>query len=287
MKIFKCGKYSLELGKKTYIMGILNVTPDSFSDGGKWLNAQKAIKRAFEIEKEGANILDIGAQSTRPGYTKISPDEELDRLFPVLEGIKRKLNIPISIDTFYPKTASEALLMGADIINDVYGFENEGMFEVCKGSDCGIIITYGFEGIEMKNFFENKLKKAANFGIDLQRMCFDPGIGFSKNYQDDLDIIKNIKKYKIPQNAFLVGVSRKRVIGYTCGNPPAQDRVAGSLSAGVIASINGADILRVHDVKETVQALKISDKICKEREKDIGQDSYQRAECFSKTRSNP
>ncbi len=258
-------------------MGILNVTPDSFSDGGKWLNTKRAIDRVLEIEKEGADIIDIGAQSTRPGYTKISPDDELERLMPVLEGIKGKLNIPVSVDTFYPKVADEAIIMGADIINDVYGFEDEDMFEVCKDSTCGMIITYGFKAPKkMKKFFSVKLSKATDLGIDSQRICFDPGIGFSKSYEEDVDIIKNVGKYKISRNAFLVGVSRKRVIGYSCGNVPASDRMAGSISAGVIASMGGADILRVHDVKETVQALKVSDKILKGSKEDFGQDSYKR-----------
>lgn len=275
MSIFKCGKYSLELGKKTYIMGILNVTPDSFSDGGKWLNTKRAVDRALEIEREGADIIDIGAQSTRPGYIKISPDDELERLMPVLEGIKGKLNIPISVDTFYAKVADEVLHFGVDIINDVYGFEDEDMFEICKDSTCGMIITYGFKEPEkMKKFFSVKLSKAADLGIDFQRICFDPGIGFSKSYEEDVDIIKNVGKYRFSRNAFLVGASRKRVIGYSCGNVPASDRMAGSISAGVIASMGGADILRVHDVKETVQALKVSDKILKGSKEDFGQDSY-------------
>ena len=125
MNVFKCGKYSLKLGEKTYVMGILNVTPDSFSDGGKWLSTKKAVERALEMEKEGADILDIGAQSTRPGHIKISPDDELERLIPVLEEIKGKLRIPVSVDTFYAKVADEVLPFGVDIINDVYGFEDE------------------------------------------------------------------------------------------------------------------------------------------------------------------
>ena len=277
VNVFKCGKHSFELGKRTYVMGILNITPDSFSDAGKWLNTKKAINRAFEIEKEGADIIDIGAQSTRPGYIKISSDDELERLIPVLEGIKGKLNIPVSVDTFYPKVADKALIMGADIINDVYGFEDKDMFEVCKNSDCGMIITYGFKGPEkMKKFFNVKLSRAMDLGIDLRRICFDPGIGFSKSYEEDIDIIKNVGGYKICENAFLVGVSRKRVIGYSCGNIPAAERMAGSISAGVIASMGGADILRVHDVKETVQALKVSDKILKGSNEGFGQDSYKR-----------
>lgn len=277
MDVFKCGKYTLDLGKKTYVMGILNITPDSFSDGGKWLNTKKAIDRAFEIEKQGADILDIGAQSTRPGYTKISPDDELERLMPVLEGLNGKLKIPVSVDTFYPKVADEVLPLGVDIINDVYGFESEDMFEVCKDRSCGMVITYGFEDSgKMRDFFNRKLKKASTMGIDYQRICFDPGVGFSKSYGEDLDIIRNIKDYKIPDNAFLVGVSRKRVIRHSCGNVSSEDRMAGSISAGVIASMSGADILRVHDVKETVQAMKVSDKILKGSKENFGQDSYKR-----------
>jgi dihydropteroate synthase len=281
--VFKAGKYELPLGKKTYIMGILNVTPDSFSDGGKWTDAKKAVARAIEIQSEGADILDIGAQSTRPGYTKITAQEEWERLEPVLRELRGKLTIPISVDTFYSRVAESAVQMGVDVINDVYGFSDKGMYEVMRKNDCGCIITCGMEdkltdkyyvsaeGAEktdygvsrIKFFFKNRLSRLRELGINKDRVCFDPGIGFAKAHEEDLYILGNIQNFKIKGNAMAVGVSRKRVIGFSCGNPPFDQRVYGTIAANVIAGVLGADILRVHDVAETVQAVKVADKIIK------------------------
>lgn len=243
-------------------MGVLNITPDSFSDGGNYNKTDLAIKRAFEIQNQGADILDIGAQSTRPGFVKVSADEELNRLIPVLEGIKGKLKIPISIDTFYPEVVTNALKFGADIINDVTGFKNDCMFKVASDSNCGIIIMHNLEGIDsIVPFFRTQKGKAIGFGIDSKRICFDPGIGFGKTYQENLFILGDTCKFKIDDNALLIGASRKRVIGESCGNPPFKDRVAGTVAAHSIALFCGANIIRVHDVVQGVQAAKVVNKI--------------------------
>lgn len=262
MNIFRAQNYKMELGVKSYVMGVLNVTPDSFSDGGNWYNTDLAIKRAFEIQAQGADILDIGAQSTRPEFTKISSSEELKRLIPVLEGIKGKLRIPISVDTFYPEVAAEALGLGADIINDVTGFKNDDMLRTVSESDCGIIIMHNYGKIgDIVKFFQIQKEKANKFGIHSNRICFDPGIGFGKTYEENLFILRNLPKFKIKDNALLIGASRKRVIGRSCGNPPFKDRVAGTIAAHSVALFNGADIVRVHDVVEGVQAAKVISKI--------------------------
>ncbi len=262
MPVFSCGKREFSLSKRAYVMGILNITPDSFSDGGKWNTPKKALERALEIEKEGADFIDIGAQSTRPGFTKISQEEEAKRLIPVLKEIRGKLKIPISIDTFYPYVAEIALDLGADIINDVNGFKDEEMFRVASKSDCGCLIMHSGANLEtIKPFFEEQIGKALSYNIDKKRICLDPGIGFGKSYEENLLILKDVNKYKIDGCAMLIGASRKRVIGESCGNPPFSERMPGTIAAHTLAVASGADIIRVHDVKEAVQAAKVASKI--------------------------
>ncbi len=269
MAVFKAGTHEFILGKRTYIMGILNVTPDSFSDGGDWNSPSKALERALEIERQGADIIDIGAQSTRPGYTQISAEEEINRLAPILEILKGKLNIPISIDTFYPDVALEAVKYGISIINDVKGFQDEQMFKVLSNSDCGCIIMHDGKSDDMKEFFELKLKLVDKYGISHERICLDPGIGFGKSHEENLYVLGNLRRFKIDDIAMLVGASRKRVIGIPCSNPDFKDRMPGTIAAHTIAAINGADIIRVHDVKEAVQASKVTDAIIEHMERNI------------------
>jgi dihydropteroate synthase len=263
LNFFNAGKYKLDLTKKTYVMGILNLTPDSFSDGGEWNTSESIIRRAEEIKNQGADILDIGAQSTRPGFVKISANEEWSRLSHVLGSIRNAIDIPISIDTFYPEVAKKALEYGVNIVNDVTGFKNPEMFEATARSDCGIIIMHNLSDINIKSFFKKQLAIAENYGIDPSRICLDPGIGFNKNQLQDAYIIRNISNIKIPDIALLVGLSRKRVIGANCGNPPPKERFAGTIAANTIAVCNGANIIRVHDVKEAVQAASVTDAILK------------------------
>lgn len=261
MSNFAAGNYNLELGKKTYIMGILNVTPDSFSDGGKYNDIDSALKRAIEIQEQGADIIDIGAQSTRPGFKQISAAEELKRILPVLEAVRKKINIPISIDTFYPEVAKAVLDLGADIINDVFGFEFDAMLSLAEKSNCGLIILYPRASVsEIKPFFEYKLSMAMKHSINQNRLCFDPGIGFEKNYEDDIQAIKRIREYRINDCAILVGASRKRLVNHFCNDNSIQKRLPGTIAAHTIAILNGADIIRVHDVEAAVSAASLTDK---------------------------
>ncbi len=261
MNVFKAGKYNIDLENKTRVMGILNVTPDSFSDGGQWFNPEKAVKRAFEIQKLGADILDIGAQSTRPGYVKISAEEELSRLYPVLKKLKDNINIPVSVDTFYPEVAKEVLELGASIINDVSGFSSETMFEVASKSNCGIIIMHSGEDSNIKEFFERKVLEAGKFGISKERICLDPGIGFSKDRIQDRRMINNLDKFKIKGVAMLVGISRKRVVSEFLENKDNSSKLPGTIAANTIAIDRGANIIRVHDVQEAIFASKVVDAI--------------------------
>lgn len=263
MSTFNAGKFSLNLNAKTYVMGILNVTPDSFSDGGKWNTVETAVAHALKMQDDGADIIDVGAQSTRPGYVKISPEEELSRLMPVLQALKGQIRVPISVDTFYPAVAKEALAAGADIINDVTGFKDKEMINVASGTDCGCMIIHDGPLSLMKAFFEKQITKLFKNGIQKGRICLDPGIGFGKSYEENLLAIKNFKDYTVDGVAMMVGASRKRVIGTPCGGPPFEERMPGTIAAHTIAIFNGANIIRVHDVKEAVQAAKVADAIIK------------------------
>ncbi len=247
-------------------MGILNITPDSFSDGGKFTTYEKVLNRAIEIQKEGADILDIGAQSTRPGFTKISAEEEWKRLSPFLADIRKNVSIPISIDTFYPEVAKKAIDFGIDIINDVSGTENTNMIKIVQESGCGIIITHCFENLDIKSFFENKLNELVKHKVNPENICFDPGIGFGKSRSQDAYIINNISKIKLPNFPILIGLSRKRIIAQSsgCEKQDLNALMAGTLSANVVAIMGGANIIRVHDVKEAVYSAKTIDYLLKE-----------------------
>ena len=267
-KVFQAGKYSLPLGKHTYIMGILNVTPDSFSDGGQYLDPQKASQRALEMQEQGADILDMGGQSTRPGYTALSWEEEWERIAPVFPLLQGKLKIPLSVDTFYPQVAARALEAGADIINDVTGFSPEMWRVAEEHPDCGCVVMHWEElppsadaAKAVHLFFRRKREEAAARGISAQRLCMDPGVGFGKTHEQNLQLLAQVPREKLEDVAFLMAASRKRVIGHSCGNPPFEKRLAGTIAAHTIAIAGGADILRVHDVEEAVQAARVADDV--------------------------
>ena len=265
MSVFHAGKYSLPLGQKTYVMGIVNVTPDSFSDGGKWSNPEKAAEHALLLQEQGADFLDLGGQSTRPGYTPIGWRVEWARLEPVFALLKGKVQIPVSVDTFYPEVAERALEAGADIINDVTGFARQEMFSLAKQYNCGCIIMHDQPRFEtIRPFFARQLEKAVQFGLSPEQVCFDPGVGFGKTYEENLRIVGELKTLLIPGTAMLVGASRKRVIGQPCGNPPFTERLPGTIAAHTLAIAGGADIIRVHDVAEAVQAVRVADAVLQE-----------------------
>ena len=249
---------------RTYVMGILNVTPDSFSDGGKYLDPEKALARALEIKAEGADILDMGGQSTRPGYTPISPEEEWDRIKDLLPAVIRHTGLTVSVDTFYPQVAEKALAAGAHIINDVSGFGPK-MLAAVSGSRCGCIVMHpgdqesGDILPRVRAFFLRRREEAQKAGISPQELCFDPGIGFGKTLEENLRLIAAVRETKLPGCAFLMAASRKRVTGALCGNPPFEQRLPATLAAHTAAVLAGADLVRVHDVKEAVQAARMAD----------------------------
>lgn len=277
MARFNFGAHTLETGTRTYIMGILNITPDSFSDGGKYLDPDAAISRAYDMAREGADIIDIGAQSTRPGHTPVTPGQEWERLCPVLRALKRKIDIPISVDTYYPEVARKAVCLGASIINDVSGGMENGMPLVAAQTGAGLVMMHAGKGaddtgkggdavVSARGYFESALKYAADCGLPLDRVCIDPGIGFGKDRQGDLELVSRLAELVkgLPETAIMVGASRKRVIAYCCDTPPPPgDRLAGTIAIHTAAILNGAHILRVHDVAAAVQAARVTDAIMK------------------------
>ena len=253
-------------------MGILNVTPDSFSDGGRFLKPEDAVRRAVELQSQGADIIDIGGQSTRPGHTPIPWEEEWARLSPVLEKLRDKLSVPVSVDTYYPEVAARALKLGADIINDVTGFSEKMWLVAASHKTCGCIVMHWADLQEcddalsaVHSFFIEKQEQAKAFGIDSRRLCMDPGVGFGKSMEQNLQLLHRVHETKLSDAAFLMAASRKRVIGAPCGNPPFEERMPGTIAAHTIAQLSGADILRVHDVKQAVQAARVADAVLRER----------------------
>ncbi len=263
MAIWKFGKRILDLEKKTYIMGILNLTPDSFFDGGKYNDPSSALNHALEIENSGADIIDIGAQSTKPGYKIISPEEEWARLSPTLKKLSGKLRIPISIDTFYPRVIIKALEYGIEIINDVSGDPDNEMIKIAAKHSCGLIETHNKTKKTPKEFFYDKLISAQENNLPTSALCFDPGIGFNKTREQDCEILKNLKNSKISDNALLIGISHKRTVKNLCEEDGKEETLYGTIALNTIAQTVGANILRVHDVKQAVCAARVYDNLIK------------------------
>ncbi len=265
--------FTFELGKKTYVMGILNVTKDSFADGGKYNSPDKAVLRVAQMLSDGADVIDIGAQSTGPNSTEISAVEELTILKQYLPMLANEFDCVISVDTFYPSVAEYALQNGASIINDVSGVFNEDMAKIVKKYSCGWIITHTGGGNskvvpnyktsitdDVISFFDNVIEKCNKFGISKNQIMLDIGVGFGKNYEQNLEVIKNIKKIKREKVALLTALSLKRVVG-TATNTDDYDRLYGTISANSLAISSGTDFIRVHNVKENVLGAKMADAI--------------------------
>lgn len=270
MAVWQYNGGCLDLGEHTAIMGILNVTPDSFSDGGRYNDVEAAVARAVQIQGEGAAILDIGGQSTRPGHTAISAGEEWSRLEPVLRAIEGAITIPLSIDTYYTEVAERALSMGAAIINDVSNSRGNRMARVCARYGAGLVMMHNDVGHntpeQVRAYFVEALKMAASDGLAPEQVCLDPGIGFDKDRQEDIRLIASLPVLMegLPAVPLLVGASRKRVVGAFCGNPPFSERLPGTLAVHTAAQLGGARVLRVHDVAAAVQAAAVTDAVRKE-----------------------
>jgi len=272
---FRYKKYNLS--ERTHIMGVLNVTPDSFSDGGKFLNIEKAVSHGLKMAEEGADIIDIGGESTRPGSLPVSIEEEEKRVLPVIETLAKKMQIPISIDTYKSQIAQKAIDAGAEMINDISGlrFDSE-MVKVASKYNIPVIIMHikgtpqnmqespNYENVikEIKDYFEERINFADSMGIKGKNIILDPGIGFGKRFEDNLAILKNLKEFKKLEKPLLVGLSRKSFIGKIL-DLPVEERLEGSLGALAYSIMQGANIVRVHDVKESVRVAKVMDAILK------------------------
>lgn len=264
----KIGNYDFDTKNKTYVMGILNVTPDSFSDGGKWNSIERAIIHTQKMIDEGAAIIDIGGESTRPGYTKISDEEEIERIVPIISAIRQRFDIPISVDTYKSYVADEALSAGADLVNDIWGLKyDEKMPSVIAKHNCPCCLMHNKNNTEYKNFVDEMIKEmlesvdiALNSGISKENIILDPGIGFGKTYEMNLSAIKNLDKFCSLGYPVLFGCSRKSVIGNTL-SLPVDERLEGTLATTVIAVINHCAFVRVHDVKENFRTVKMTEAI--------------------------
>lgn len=262
--------------KKTYIMGILNVTPDSFFDGGKYNNTEKAIAQGLKLIEQGADIIDIGGESTRPGALPVKLDEELKRVIPVIEGIVKRVRIPISIDTYKAKVAEEAINAGASIINDISGlrFDPEMPHIAAKYKTPVIIMhikgtpqdmqrnpCYNALIPEIIEYLRSSIIMAKEAGIQEDKIILDPGIGFGKLPEHNLQIIKNLKDFVLLGKPILVGVSRKSFIGKILNDAPPEERLEGTAAAVAVSIINGANIVRVHDVDYISKITRVVDAI--------------------------
>jgi dihydropteroate synthase len=266
----------LDFSGGTLVMGVLNVTPDSFSDGGQFFDTDKAIEHGLQMVANGAAIIDIGAESTRPGAEPVSADEQVKRVIPVIEAIAKKIDMPISIDTYNVKVAKAALDAGAAMINDITALADERMGQLAAGHKVPIVLMH-MQGtpqtmqIEPKyddvvgkvlDFLLDRAKKAQSFGIDESGIFIDPGIGFGKTLEHNLLLLRNIGRFVATGYHVLVGASRKSFIGKITGKENPADRIFGTAATVALCAAAGVSIVRVHDVAEMVDVIKVTNAIC-------------------------
>lgn len=266
--MFHCGRFTLSLDHPL-IMGVVNVTPDSFSDGGHFYSPECAIEHAMLLIEQGADLLDIGGESTRPGAQAVGVEEELNRILPVLEGLK-DCTVPLSVDTLKPEVMRAAIKAGADMINDVNALRAEGALQVVAESTVAVCLMHmqgkprtmqqhpKYQNVvaEVKAFLEERVAAVAQAGISRNRLLIDPGFGFGKTLEHNISLLKQLDAFTSLGVPLLAGLSRKSMLGALTGLP-VEERMVPSIAAAVIAAMKGAKILRVHDVKETRQALQI------------------------------
>lgn len=276
-RIFTCGNFHLDLSRP-HVMGIVNVTPDSFSDGGKHNSLEQAVEHALRLVEEGADILDIGGESTRPGAAPVALQQELDRVLPVIERLRPVAGVPLSIDTYKPEVMRAAIEVGADIVNDVFGLRQPGALEAIAASRAGVCLMhmqgtpqtmqldpqYDNVVVEVTDFLEERLRSAVAAGIDAERIVLDPGFGFGKRTVHNVTLLQQLSDLSVLGRPLLVGLSRKSVLGSLTGGD-VDARLHASIAASVISAMKGVKILRVHDVKATADALKIVTAVLSEK----------------------
>lgn len=262
------GNKEFDVKNKTYVMGILNVTPDSFSDGGKYRSMDLALKRAEEMLSEGADIIDVGGESTRPGFVPVGAEEQIERILPVVEQIKSKLGAVVSIDTYNAKVAAAGIAAGADLINDIMGLQGDAdMAETIAKGNVPCVIMHNRKDASYLDFereFRGDLARyiecARDAGIADDRIIIDPGIGFAKTYEQNLEVIRNLEQLHAFGYPILFGASRKSVVGLTL-NLPTEERLEGTLATTVLAVMKQCAFVRVHDVKENKRVIQMTEAI--------------------------
>ena len=274
--VWRCHDRAFPLGERTLLMGVVNVTPDSFSDGGRFLHPDDAVKHAMQLAADGADILDVGGESTRPGAEPVSLDAEVARVVPVIERLRTEvLDIAISIDTRHPEVARAALAAGADIVNDVTGASAPDTLTAVRESGAGLVLmhmqgepqtmqadpTYDDVVVEVRDFLAERIEAAVSAGVARDRLCVDPGVGFGKTTAHNLALLRDIVSFRRLGMPVLVGVSRKRFIGELSGVDDPAERVDGTAGAVAWCAAQGIDVLRVHDVKEMARVVKVVDAI--------------------------
>lgn len=266
----RIGNKEYKLGERTYIMGILNVTPDSFSDGGKFNEMEAAVSQAKKLVEAGADIIDVGGESTRPGAEYVTEEEEIKRVVPIIKAIKKELDVTISIDTYKSKTAEEAIKAGADIINDIWGAKyDKNIAKVAAKYNVPIILMHNREDKPYANLMEDIIKDlqesidiALEAGVKKENIILDPGIGFAKTYEENLMVMNKCEVIRDMGYPVLLGTSRKSMIGLTL-NLPVNERVEGTLATTVMGIMKGMEFIRVHDVLENKRAAIMTDTILK------------------------
>lgn len=275
-RIWRCRDHVFMLGERTLVMGIVNVTPDSFSDGGLFADREAAVAHGARLADDGADILDVGGESTRPGSDPVPVEEELARVLPVIEGLRAaRPETPVSIDTRHAEVAAKAIEMGAAVVNDVTAGRDPDMFRVVHDGGPGMVLMhmlgepktmqqeprYDDVVADVHEFLRERVEAAVFAGIEADRLAVDPGIGFGKDLEHNLALLRSLRSFLDLDVALLVGASRKHFIGTLSETKDPRVRLEGSLAAAVWCAANGADIVRVHDVRETVAALKVIDAV--------------------------
>lgn len=267
----QCRELELELGRRTYIMGILNLTPDSFSDGGKYNQIEAALQHAKEMIEEGADILDIGGESTRPGHIQISEEEEIERVFPVIRSLRKQFpHVLLSIDTYKWKVAEAALEAGVHILNDIWGlqYDKGEMAALAKKYEVPVIVMHNQNTEEyqedrvqtLRKFFEKSFEIAERVGLSKEKLLLDPGLGFGKGFLGDVELLGRLSELR-DMGPILLGTSKKRFIGTLLQGLPPEERVEGTAATTVIGIQQGVDIVRVHNVKENKRVAMVADAI--------------------------
>ncbi|PWJ78727.1 UNVERIFIED_CONTAM: dihydropteroate synthase [Murimonas intestini] len=266
--MMKIGNRMFDTDHHTYIMGILNVTPDSFSDGGKWNEREAALRHVQDMTEQGADIIDIGGESTRPGYTLLSDEEEMSRILPIIEAVKANFDVPVSVDTYKGAVAEAAIKAGADLVNDIWGLKYDTRLAgIIAEYDVACCLMHNRKEADYTDFMPdmcNDLREtldiAKKAGIRDERIILDPGVGFGKTYENNLEAVNKLETLHELGYPILLGTSRKSMIGLALGLP-SSERVEGTLVTTVFGVMKGAAFVRVHDIKENARAIKMAEAI--------------------------